>query len=129
MPRCGSRRGPGRGRLVGINTAILAHGRVPRSYLGLAGRGRTLTRRAVHRLELASSQAVEAVEVVPGGPAAAAGMRRGVILLALDGAAVDSMDRLFQLLNRIPPRSSVKLALLRHGRMLELSLTTSETPT
>lgn len=142
----------GRGRVVGINTAILApaqgiglavpsataqlvfseilaHGRVARSYLGIAGRNRNLPRRAVRRLELESPQVVEAVEVLPGSPAAAAGMHKGDMLLALDGEAVDSMDRLFQLLNRIPPRSAVRLKLLRHGRVIELSLATTETPT
>lgn len=141
----------GSGRLVGINTAILApaqgiglavpsataqlvfteilaHGRVPRSYLGIAGRTRTLPRRAVRRLELPLPQAVEAVEVMPDGPAAAAGLRRGDILLSVDGAPVGSMDRLFQLLTRIPPGSPVELGLLRHGRTLALRLTTIEQP-
>lgn len=141
----------GRGRLVGINTAILApaqgiglaipsataqlvfaeilaHGRVARSYLAIAGRNRDLPRRAARRLERDSSRVVEAVEILPDGPAAAAGMRKGDLLLALEGQPVVSMDRLFQLLTRIPPHTTVTLALLRHGRALELLLTTTETP-
>lgn len=141
----------GAGRLVGINTAILApaqgiglavpsataqlvfseilaHGRVSRSYLGVAGRVRSLPRRAVRQLALDSPQVVEVMEVVEGGAASRAGIRRNDILLSIDDHAIDSMDRLFQLLTDIAPETEVRVTLLRHGRPMTVPLITSEAP-
>src|SRR5512142_2862079 len=89
-----------RGRIVGLNTAIIAlaqgigfaipantarwvvsqllqHGRVRRAFLGLGGRERPLDRRLARLHQLAAKQAVEVISSDPSGPAARAGLRPG----------------------------------------------------
>jgi S1-C subfamily serine protease len=136
----GSSGGPlvdSRGRLVGINTAIiamaqgigfavpadtvkwvvpqlLAHGRVRRGYLGISGRHRPLARRSapVHEMQTAG---VEVVEVVDGSPAASAGVREGDIVAAINDRPVTSVDDLHRFLVQWPIGEAVTLAILRHG--------------
>ena len=97
-----------RGRVMGVNTAIvamaqglgfavpakiaqwvvselIAHGRVRRLSLGIIATVAALPRRLVREHDLLSDQAVEIVEVAPGGPAEAAGLRSGDLMVAVNG--------------------------------------------
>jgi S1-C subfamily serine protease len=99
------------GRVVGINTAIIAmaqgigfaipadtarsvvsqlisRGRVTRGYLGIVGLRRPLDRRFVRFYKLAGDHAVEVVSLAAGGPAAQAGLRRGDMVVGMGGAPV-----------------------------------------
>jgi S1-C subfamily serine protease len=114
-----------RGRVVGINTAIIAmaqgigfaipsdtarsvvsqlitRGKVTRSYLGIVGLRRPLDRRFVRFYKLDKDQAVEIVSLAADGPAAAAGLQRGDILVTLGGRAVASIDDIFHVLAEWP---------------------------
>ncbi len=110
-----------RGRVVGVNTAIIAiaqgigfsipsntakwvvsqiltHGRVRRAYLGIAGRPRAMNRRLVRFYKLAKEQAVEVISVDPQGPAGRAGMMVGEFILAVNHQTVASVDDLHRFL-------------------------------
>src|SRR5213082_2253121 len=100
------------GRLVGINTAVagvglglavpineatrkligalMAHGRVRRAYLGVAGGPRPLPARA--RRERAQATGVEVIEVVPGSPAQRAGLRVEDLIVELGGERVAGVE-------------------------------------
>src|SRR6266508_3812064 len=125
----------GRGRVVGINTAVagvglglavpineatrkivgalLQDGRYRRAYLGVAGGVRPLPPRVAR--DLGRQSGVEIVEVVEGGPAA-------------DGAPVETVDDLQRLMtaDRIGLRISV--AVVREGRRFTLELVPVELP-
>jgi S1-C subfamily serine protease len=125
-----------RGRVVGINTAIiaaaqgigfavpsntarhvvsqiLAIGRVRRGYLGIVGRQRLLPRRLVRYLDLAREFGVEVVSLDPGGPAGSAGLQPGDILLEMNGKAVESVDDLHRLLSEVAAGDVARLDVIR----------------
>ncbi len=138
-----------RGRVIGINTAmiymaqgisfaipintarwviseLLMHGKVRRSYLGLAGQVRPLNQRAQRYLELPSPSTVEVVAVEDKGPAYRAGLREGDLLIALDGKPISTVDDVHRYLTGHPAGSTLKLTILRNRERRELLVTTGE---
>jgi S1-C subfamily serine protease len=107
-----------RGRVVGINTAIagiglglavpintatrqiiaalMSDGRFRRAYIGIGAGDRPLPPRLAR--ELGRERCVEVLEVVEDGPAALAGLRRGDLILALEGEPIRSMNDLQRLM-------------------------------
>jgi S1-C subfamily serine protease len=111
----------GRGRVVGINTAMIGHaqglcfaigidtaadvtmrlmrdGRVRRARLGLAGQTIMLDQRLARRLRRSEAAAVQVLEVTDRGPAAQAGIAKGDLILEFAGAPVFTVDDLHRLL-------------------------------
>jgi S1-C subfamily serine protease len=138
-----------RGRVVGINTAIIAlaqgigfsipsstarwvvsqiltHGRVPRGYLGAVCRDRVLGRRLMRFHELRSERAVEAVSVDDGGPAANAGLKEHDFIIALDGLDVTSIDELHHHLSEVPYGVPVTLTVIRRMERLDMTVVPTE---
>jgi S1-C subfamily serine protease len=137
------------GRVVGINTAIiaqaqglsfaipidtaswvigelLAHGRVRRAWLGLVAHTRPLDRSQGRRLGIAGPQVVEVVSVEPGGPAARAGLVAGDWLVTLDGQATTTVDDLHRHLVATAIGVPVSVGVLRDRRTMHLSVTPTE---
>ena len=129
-----------RGRVVGVNTAIiafaqglgfavpsdtarwvldeiLAHGRVRRRRLGIAAAAVPLSRSLVRSLQIYSDQAVEVSEVAPGSVASAAGLRPGDFILEINGRIVEGVDDIHRLLTAIPAETPLELSVIR-GRGL-----------
>jgi S1-C subfamily serine protease len=104
---------------VAIDTAawvipqLLQHGRVRRAHLGVGGATVPLHRRVVLAYGLAQSHGVRVSGVEPGSPADRAGVREGDVIVGMDGVAVDSVDRLHQLLDAGRIQHDVALKLLR----------------
>src|SRR5437763_10971729 len=132
----------GRGRVIGINTAVagvglglavpmntatrtivgalMTEGRFRRAYLGIAGGTRPLPPRLASKLARASG--VEVVEVVEGSPAAAAGLRPEDLIVDLNGAPVESVDDIQRLMVADLIGTRVRARVLRNGdeRVLEM---------
>jgi S1-C subfamily serine protease len=140
-----------RGRVIGVNTAMIpqaqaicfatgintakwvigqlfAHGRVRRAYIGVSGASVPLATRIVRHFSLASSSAVRVVEIVPGSPAAVAGVIVGDRILALDGALVDGIDSLQRLLDAGRIGRDCELQLLRRSDLVRVKLRPIELP-
>jgi S1-C subfamily serine protease len=138
-----------RGRVVGINTAIISmaqgigfaiptgtarwvvsqllrHGRVRRGFLGLAGRHRPLERRLVRFYQLAGEQAVEAISVDPRGPAAQGGLQEGDLIIAINGQSVANVDDLHRFLAEWPLGEAVTLTIIRGRARRDLQVVPSE---
>ena len=137
------------GRVIGINTAIIAiaqgigfaipsdtarsvvsqlisRGKVTRSYLGIVGLRRPLDRRFVRFYKLGKDHAVEIVSLAGDGPAAAAGLQRGDILVVLGGRAVGSVDDIFHVLAEWPVGKPLALSVLRGKDLKEMVVTPLE---
>jgi S1-C subfamily serine protease len=134
----------GRGRLVGINTAIiamtqglgfaigaetaawvlgqiLATGRVRHAWLGLGGARRPLDRRLARVHELGAT-AVEVMSVEPRSPAAKAGLVDGDLIVAFGDRAIGSVDDLHRLLRDHAPGVAITLGVVRRGGRLAVSI-------
>jgi S1-C subfamily serine protease len=136
----------GRGRVVGINTAVagvglglavpindatrkivgslMREGRYRRAYLGIAGGPRPLPPRVAS--ELGRRECVEVVNVVEGSPAAAAGLRPEDMIVAVDGAPVERVEDLQRLMVGEMIGHRVGLTVVRGDRTLALTLTPVE---
>ena len=80
----------------------MTQGRVRRSWLGIVAQNRRIDPRIRRHLELLQESGVEVMSVEPSGPAAAAGVRDGDIVLALDGRPVQSVDDVHRTLTQWP---------------------------
>jgi S1-C subfamily serine protease len=141
----------GDGAVVGINTAIIGgaqglcfavpsntaklvipelmrDGRVARGWFGIAGQTQELSRALARRVGLDVESGVLVVAVSGGGPAEAAGLRVGDVVLKLDGAATSSVDAVHKLLTRDKIGRKVALDVLRDGVIVKLNLQVTERP-
>jgi serine protease Do len=136
----------GRGRLVGINTAVagvglglavpinaatrqivgalMTEGRFRRAYLGIGGQQRPLPPRLAR--ELGRTGCVEVGEVVDDAPAALAGVRPGDLIVAVDGRQVETMGELQRLLVGERIGASVTFTVARHERVLDIVVVPNE---
>jgi S1-C subfamily serine protease len=134
-----------RGRVVGINTAIIAmaqglgfavpsatarwvvgelisHGRVRRLALGISASVVPLPRRLARELDLLSDVAVEVASLVPGGAAERAGLRAGDLIVAVGGRILTGLDDLHRLLSGYTAARELVLTIIRDGRLLDVSV-------
>jgi len=138
-----------RGRVVGVNTAIIAmaqgigfavpaataqwvlteiltQGRVRRAYLGVTVRDRPLDTRLVRALNLPVNRAVEITSRDEQGPAAQADLHPGDLIVAINDAAVDGIDALHLQLSRCPVGTAITLSIVRRTQSLKIQLTPGE---
>jgi len=138
------------GQVVGINTAILSRdggnqgigfavpsnlarqvmgslisrGRVVRGYLGLTAQD--LTPDLARQFEASGSGGALVSDVIPGGPAAKAGLRPGDVLLDFDGHAVADSRALRLQAGQTAPDRPVPLTLQRAGKIVRTKVTLRE---
>jgi Do/DeqQ family serine protease len=141
-----------RGKLVGINTAILSrsggyqgigfaipaamvkpimesllkHGRVVRGWLGVAIQD--LTKEMAVAMGLSVEQGVLVADVQPESPAQKAGLRRGDVIIKLDGAPTLSVSRLRNKVASSGAKAKIKLTVLREGKEQGLEVTLGVLP-
>jgi S1-C subfamily serine protease len=134
-----------RGRVVGVNTAIIAfaqglgfavpsataqwvvtellqHGRVRRRQLGVTATTRQLPRSAVREHDLLADQAVEVIEVVRDSAASRAGVRPGDLIVAINDRIVANVDDLHRVLTIAGSEVELELTVIRGDGRLTLRL-------
>ncbi len=140
-----------RGRVIGVNTAIIAganatgfavpintakrvipdlmrEGRVVRGYLGLAGQTVPFPKAAAGRYGLSIPAGVQIVQIVPEGPAQKAGLRAGDVILSVDGRDAPSVDAIHRILDGNSIGREAALRVLRRGEVIEARITPSRRP-
>lgn len=116
----------GMGFAIPINAAkevadqLLAHGRVPRPYLGIAGYD--MNRQIAHQYGLPRTPGVFVTEVKPDTPAAEAGVRVGDVLVALGGTRIEGLGDLVEVLRGGAIGDAMEVEVHRQGRSLLLPL-------
>jgi S1-C subfamily serine protease len=136
----------GRGRVVGINTAVagiglglavpidsvtrrivaalMSEGRFRRAYLGLAGGPRPLPPRLARELGVASG--FEVVEVVEGSPAALGGLRPEDTIVELDGETVGGIGEIQRRMLGEAIGRAIRVRVVRGGELRDLELVPAE---
>jgi serine protease Do len=140
------------GRMVGLNTMILSRsggdegiglaapsnivrsvylqirtvGRVRRGVVG--ARAQTVTPPLAAGLSLVHDRGVVISDVVPNGPAEAAGLRPGDVVLSLDGKAMENARQFDVNLYRRAPGETVTLGVRRGGEAIEVAVAVVERP-
>jgi S1-C subfamily serine protease len=136
----------GRGRVVGVNTAVagiglglavpinaatrqivaalMTEGRFRRAYLGIAGGPRPLPPRLAR--ELRQDAGVEVVQVVEGSPAERAGLRPEDLIVAVDGKPIRGVDELHKLMVGDAIGRTLRVAVIREGRRRDVELVPAE---
>ncbi len=132
----------GRGRVVGINTAVagiglglavpinaatraivgaLMHdGRVRRAFLGVVGGTRPL--RPVLAERLGRRRGLEVVQLLEGSPASAAGVRAGDVIVELDGRPIEGVGDLQRVMVGEMVGRQVPVGLERDGAIVQLDV-------
>jgi len=140
------------GNLVGINSAILSRsggsmgigfaipvstarmvleqivktGAVTRGWIGAALQ--LITPELVEAAGLGTESGVFIADVQPGGPAAAGGVRRGDVLVAVDGQAVTHPAEVLNRVAALAPGAHARLSLRRKGESIETEVTIGRRP-
>src|SRR6185369_15558299 len=133
------------GRVIGVNTAIiarsqsigfaiavetagwvlsqlLAHGKVRRAWLGVGAARRPLDHRLAYHHGLGAS-AVEIQSVEPNSPAAKTGLVDGDLLVRFADIAIETVDQLHKSLRTWQAGTPVKLGVIRRGVRIDLEIT------
>jgi S1-C subfamily serine protease len=140
-----------RGRVIGINTAIIRpaqgicfaipinmarhilpqlmkHGRVVRGYLGLHGRNVPIPKAVARTWGLPNTSGVQVMAIETGAPADQAGLLEDDIIVGLGDLPVGSIDDLHKLLTQLPVDIPATLTFLRGDRKLERMAVPEEYP-
>lgn len=140
-----------RGRVVGINTAIIrgaqglsfsvpidtatwvvgelmTSGRVRRGWLGITGQNRPVGRELARTLGLAHPSGVEVTGFDPRGPAARSTLRKGDIVVGLDEGPIASIDDIHRALQKWPLARAMKLRVVRGREAVDVDVLGVESP-
>jgi S1-C subfamily serine protease len=126
-------RSQGIGFAVGVDTAawvlgqLLARGKVVRSWLGVGAIRRPLDRRLARHHDLGAA-AVEVQSVESGSPAARARLQDGDLIVSFAGKPVGGVDDLHRLLRDWPPGQAAPIVVIRRGARVDVSITPASSP-
>jgi S1-C subfamily serine protease len=134
----------GRGRMVGVSTAVagvglglavpinksthkiiaaLMHtGRVRRAWLGIAGSHVSVPPAFANKFadKLGTAQGLQVASVVAGSPAAKAGVRRGDIVVSVDGHRVVTATAIQQLMVEDAIARRIEMTVWRNGALVDV---------
>ena len=109
-----------------IISAIMEKGYVPRPYLGVSIFDQQSAARYGYQLNL--KKGVYLFQVVPGGPADKAGLRKGDVITAIDGAEIKGVSDLRAKIAEHNVGDKVELTIQRGNQERKASLTLEEMP-
>jgi S1-C subfamily serine protease len=133
------------GEVIGINTAIISgaqgicfavasntaqfvlseiirHGYVRRAYIGVSGQTVPVPRRHAVAAGVENKMGALLAQSEPDGPASRAGILPGDVVIRLDGVAIHGVDDLIRVLDRDRIDRTLKMDVLRLGRLREIDI-------
>ncbi len=138
-----------KGEVIGINTAIISggqgigfaipsnmasniigqlktKGKVVRGWIGVSVQ--TVTPEIAQSFGLKEAKGALVSSVIPGGPAAAAGVKRGDIITSFNGEEIGKMSDLPAVVAATPAGKTVPVKVTREGKELTLNIRIAEMP-
>ncbi len=132
-----------RGRVVGINTAIIQYaqgicfaipintarwvagllirdGKIRRAHLGIMGQNIILEKSLQKKLGLKNEHGVRVHQLAQKGPAEKAGIKVGDVIVSINDNITQSVDDLQRYLAKVQLEKKLKIEVLRNERILEL---------
>ena len=107
---------------AGVMQSLITTGTVARGYMGVVTQ--TITPELADQLGLGKdAKGAVVAEVSPGGPADKAGVRNTDVILAIDGKPVSSTEELRLLTAEMAPGAQVTLRIARDGKTLSIAVT------
>jgi S1-C subfamily serine protease len=133
------------GEVIGINTAIISgaqgicfavasntaqfvlseiirHGHVRRAYIGVSGQTVPVPRRHAVIAGVDNKMGALLAQIEPDGPASRAGLLPGDVAIKLDGVVIHGVDDLIRVLDRDRIDRTLKMDVLRLGRLREIDI-------
>ncbi len=107
-----------------IYAQLTEHGKIKRGFIGVSLQAMRLTESLAESIGQRTGLLIVATE--PGGPADAAGLYQGDIVVALDGVRTRSLDELMVLLNSDRIGKSVAVRVIRGGQAQDIPVTIAE---
>ena len=114
--------------VVSVLPALLRDGRVRRGYLGVAGQDVPLLRRVTRFHRLSQATGVLVISLEHDGPARAAGVREGDIIISFDAVPISSLDDLHRTLTEDRIGTFATMGLLRDQQRLDASVRIGDRP-
>jgi serine protease Do len=109
-----------------IVTEIIETGKVRRALVGISFMDKTEAK--LYMPEVKIDQGIYVYDVLSGGPAAKAGIRKGDIITEFGGRTVNDLGTVVALLSEKSPGDSIKIKVLRKDQVLEFDVVLIEAP-
>jgi serine protease Do len=109
-----------------VEQQLVTKGKVVRGYLGI--RIQELTRALAQSLHIDATEGVLVADVSKGSPAAKAGLKRGDVIVSLNGYTVQEPGQLRNVVAMTAPGTQITMQLLRDNKKQELTATLGELP-
>ena len=105
-----------------VAVRLIRHGKIQRSYIGVAGQDVPIHTRIVRHYSLTANSGAMVISVEPNSPAHAAGLRERDVILRFDSKSVAGVDDLHRLLTESTPGRAVEMVVLRGTELVKLSV-------
>jgi S1-C subfamily serine protease len=109
-----------------VASRLMRDGRIRRSYVGIAGQQTPIPRALARANAVAAASGVLVASVEKDGPAAAAGVREGDVILGFGATPVSGVDDLHRLLTEDRIGVPATLAVLRRGERRSVTIVPAE---
>jgi serine protease DegQ len=109
-----------------VMDALVKNGRVVRGWIGVELQ--PLTPGLVESMQLGTREGVLVTGVFQGGPAAQAGLQPGDVVTSVGEQPVRDPAGVLRAVSALSPKTRTRIAALRGGRAVELSITVGERP-
>jgi S1-C subfamily serine protease len=107
---------------------LLAHGRIPRGYLGIGLQPVALPEHLKSTLKLEGAAGLIVISVDPDAPAGKAGITIGDVLVELNGSTIERPEDVQRVLDSGSVGKKITARLLRGGQSVEIDVTVGERP-